>query len=339
MNAAVFREVGVIETQARDIPEPGVGEVVIRVAVCGICGTDQHIYHGKPGSATVVPPRILGHELSGTVVAVGHGVDLLTGDRVSVDPNIYCGKCRYCRRGTVHLCERLQAIGVTRDGGMAEYVIVPAANCFRMQDDMSFEQGAMIEPLGCCVHGISQLNLTPGTSAIVIGGGYIGLLMVQLLRLYGCHPVVVSELDDSKHALARELGATATYSPATTDLAGVAGELPGGGFDVVIECVGRADSMQTATLVAGKGGQVLLFGVADPTTEIGLRPFDVFSKELQIKGSFINPNTHEIAMSLVTQGRVDVVKAISHRFTLDNLPEAMSNYPNLRVTKGIVIIE
>ncbi|GMA65039.1 zinc-binding dehydrogenase [Alicyclobacillus fastidiosus] len=219
---------------------------------------------------------------------------------------------------------------------MAEYVTVPAANCFSLPAMLTFEQGAMMEPLGCCLHGIAQLDIKPGASAVVIGGGYIGLLMVQLLHLYGASPIVVSELDKSKHAIAVELGATCAYSPVDTDLMSVREEQASGGFDIVIECVGRAETMQTAIHMAGKGGQILLFGVADPSTDITVNPFEIFSKELQIKGSFINPHTHNAAIALVQQGKVDVTRTISHRFSLEELPDAMASYPSLRVTKGIL---
>jgi threonine dehydrogenase-like Zn-dependent dehydrogenase len=160
MKAAVFIGKGQMEVQDRMDPVPGRGEVLVEVKACGICGTDQHIYHGMPGSAAVTPPIVLGHELSGVVAAVGEGVESLrAGDRVTIDPNMYCRGCRFCRSGRYHLCSRLQAVGVTRDGGMAQLCAVPAENAYVLPESLSYEEGAMIEPLGCVLHGIKQLDI------------------------------------------------------------------------------------------------------------------------------------------------------------------------------------
>ncbi|MCL6445247.1 MAG: zinc-dependent alcohol dehydrogenase family protein, partial [Alicyclobacillus sp.] len=304
------------------------------VMACGICGTDQHIYHGKPGSAAVSPPIILGHEFAGRIVDVGEDVhEFRVGDRVTIDPNIYCRSCRFCQDGRPHLCENLQAIGVTRHGGMAEFCVVPVENCYRLPDSLTFEEGALIEPLGCCLHGIEQLELRPGYSAVVIGAGFIGLMMLQLLRLQGIAPVLVIEPNPDKRKVATELGAHHTIDPA--DDAAFQHIFPKGS-DIVIECVGRADTMQNALRHSGKGGQVMLFGVADPSAVVSLAPFQVFSKELTIRGSFINPHTHPAAIALLREGHVHVQSLVSHRFSLDDVPNAMQRYSTLSVTKAVI---
>ncbi|MFU1795245.1 zinc-dependent alcohol dehydrogenase family protein [Paenibacillus azoreducens] len=333
MKAAVLQEQEQMACTEHPNPQPGTGEVVIRVRSCGICGTDQHIYHGHPGSAEVHTPIVLGHELAGVVVAVSDDVDTLAaGDRVTVDPNIYCGSCEYCRSGKLHLCDRLQAIGVTRDGGMAELCAVPAANCYRIPDRMSFEEAALIEPLGCVLHGFRKLAIGPRDHILIIGGGFIGQLFLQLVRASGASRITVSEPAAFKHDKLRELGADEVLSPLDPDAAGKFAS----GADIVIECVGRKDSVEMAVGAARKGGQVLLFGVASPDTEIHIRPYDVFAKELRIMGSFINPFTHLEAIALVSQGRISLEPLISHRFTLEELPQAMRDYPNLGVSKGII---
>jgi len=330
MKAAVLTDKMNMEIQELPLPAPLDHEVIVKVKACGICGTDQHIYHGQPGSAEVQFPIVLGHELSGEVVQVGKNVTQFTvGNRVSIDPNMYCGTCDYCRGNRVHLCDNLQAIGVTRNGGMGEYCAVPAANCYTLPDELSYEEGAMIEPLGCVLHGFNQIKVWPGASVLIIGGGYIGLMMLQVAKMYGTSPLIVSEPDVTKHELAIQLGATKAVSPEEL-------ERRKDGFDVVIECVGRKESMTQAVKMAKKGGTVLLFGVSSPDTKIDVQPFDIFSKELTIKGSFINPHTHDLAISLVQQGKIQIKPLLSHQFTMDQLPEIMKEYPSLKVTKGII---
>ncbi|MGQ4668480.1 zinc-dependent alcohol dehydrogenase family protein [Metabacillus halosaccharovorans] len=330
MKAAVLTEKMNLEIQELPLPEPLDHEVIVKVKACGICGTDQHIYHGQPGSAEVQFPIVLGHELSGEIVQIGKNVtQFKIGNRVSIDPNMYCGTCDYCRGNRVHLCDNLQAIGVTRNGGMGEYCAVPAANCYTLPDELSYEEGAMIEPLGCVLHGFNQIKMWPGASVLIIGGGYIGLMMMQVAKMYGASPIVVSEPDSTKHNLAIQLGASETIKPEEL-------ESKRDGFDIVIECVGRKGSMTQAVNMAKKGGTVLLFGVSAPDTKIEVQPFDIFSKELTIKGSFINPHTHDLAISLVQQGKIQIKPLLSHQFSMQELPKVMSNYPSLKVMKGII---
>ncbi|MCJ8012156.1 zinc-dependent alcohol dehydrogenase family protein [Paenibacillus sp. KQZ6P-2] len=333
MRAAVLQEQEQMACKELSTPLPGPGEVVIRVRNCGICGTDQHIYHGHPGSAEVHPPIVLGHELAGEVTGLGEGVDTLAiGDRVTIDPNIYCGSCEYCRSGRLHLCDNLQAVGVTRDGGMGEFCAVPAENCYPIPDTMSFEEAALIEPLGCVLHGFRKLKIRPQDHVLIVGGGFIGQIFLQLVRAEAVSRITVSDPAVFKHDTLRKLGADEVVSPldpGTVDaLASSA--------DVVIECVGRKDSVEMAVRAARKGGQILLFGVAAPDAEVSIRPFDIFSKELSIMGSFINPFTHAEAIALVSQGRIQLEPLVSHRFTLDDLPQAMRDYPKLGVSKGMI---
>lgn len=333
MRAAILEGVKQMAVRERKRPEPKPDEVVIRVKSCGICGTDQHIYHGHPGSAEVTPPIVLGHELSGVVVDAGKQVThLKPGDRVSVDPNIYCGHCRYCRSDRAHLCQNLEAVGVTRDGGMAEYCAVPAQNCYVLPDELSFDEGALVEPLGCVWHGLSRLTLSPSYRVLIIGGGFIGQLFLQLVHHAQVASVAVVEPVAEKHALLKRLGAHHVFRP--SDRADM--EAWKDGADVVIECVGKKETMEWAVSAAAKGGQVLLFGVAAPDTLISLSPYAVFSKELTIKGSFINPYTHDEAIALIRQKAIEVEPLISHRFALEELPAVMAQYPTLRVSKGVI---
>jgi L-iditol 2-dehydrogenase len=328
MKAVVLQGTKKMELLDWNYPIPASHEVVVKVKSCGICGTDQHIYHGHPGSAEVHPPIVLGHELAGEVVEVGAEVmNLQIGDRVSIDPNIYCGICEYCRSNRAHLCNHLQAIGVTRDGGMGEYCAVPAANCYRIPDQMKYEEAALVEPLGCVLHGFKKINLSSLSKVLIIGGGFIGQLFLQLVKNQRVQSVLVSEPAENKKDLLYKLGADEVIHPSRA--AGLEA-------DVVIECVGRPESMELAVQSAAKGGQVLLFGVAAPETKISVSPFEIFSKELTIKGSFVNPYTHEEAIALIAKKVVEVESLISHRFTVEELTAVMADFSNLKVSKAII---
>ena len=310
-----------------DLPTPhaGPGELVLRNQVCGVCGTDVHIYHGEPGSADVNPPVVLGHEYSGEVVEVGEGVTgFAVGDHVTVDPNIYCGHCAYCQNGKKQLCPSMEAIGVTRDGGFAQYSRIPASQAFKLEPTVPWETAAMAEPLACCLHGIDLAGIQVGDKVCVVGGGAIGLLMVQLAKLSGASQIVLSEPNEKRRQVGLQLGANAAIDPTRPDAQEAFAQVLGGGANVVIECVGNVPAVKSAFQFAGKGATVLLFSVPKVDAIFDLPLFDVYKKELTIKGSFVNPDTHARAVALINSGKVDFGPIITHRFTLDQLPEAIA---------------
>lgn len=309
-----------------DLPTPhaGPGELVLRNQVCGVCGTDVHIYHGEPGSADVNPPVVLGHEYSGEVVEVGKGVTgFAVGDHVTVDPNIYCGHCAYCQNGKKQLCPSMEAIGVTRDGGFAQYSRIPASQAFKLEPTVPWEAAAMAEPLACCLHGIDLAGIQVGDKVCVVGGGAIGLLMVQLAKLSGASQIVLSEPNEKRRQVGLQLGANAALDPTRPDSQEAFAQVLGGA-NVVIECVGNVPAVKSAFQFAGKGATVLLFSVPKVDATFDLPLFDVYKKELTIKGSFVNPDTHARAVALINSGKVDFGPIITHRFTLDQLPEAIA---------------
>ena len=310
-----------------DLPTPhaGPGELVLRNQVCGVCGTDVHIYHGEPGSADVNPPVVLGHEYSGEVVEVGEGVTgFAVGDHVTVDPNIYCGHCAYCQNGKKQLCPSMEAIGVTRDGGFAQYSRIPASQAFKLEPTVPWEAAAMAEPLACCLHGIDLAGIQVGDKVCVVGGGAIGLLMVQLAKLSGASQIVLSEPNEKRRQVGLQLGANAALDPTRLDSQEAFAQVLGGGANVVIECVGNVPAVKSAFQFAGKGATVLLFSVPKVDATFDLPLFDVYKKELTIKGSFVNPDTHARAVALINSGKVDFGPIITHRFPLDQLPEAIA---------------
>jgi L-iditol 2-dehydrogenase len=307
------------------VPEIGNGEVLIKVAACGICGTDVHICHGDKGSAEVNPPVILGHELSGIVEKIGSEVTTVkTGDHVTVDPNIYCGKCHYCQIGKKQMCENLSAVGVTRNGGFAEYCVVPEQQCILLNNQIPLEYGAMTEPLACCIHGVDRADIKLGDTVLVIGGGAIGLLMIQLARLAGASKVVLSEPVAMRRAIGLELGADAVIDPVHENIEESLKKVFGiPGADVVIECVGLPAAVEQAFSAANRGATILLFSVpaAGATYEMHLE--EVFQKELKIVGSMINPDTHKRAAELINNKKVHIEKIITHCYPLEQVEDAI----------------
>jgi len=324
MKAAVFYDVGDMRIESVPDPTPGPEDVLVQVALCGICGTDRHIMHGEFATA---PPVIPGHEFAGTVVAVGERVDdLAPGDRVAVDPNITCGICRPCRRGLPHMCRNLEAIGVTYDGGFAELASIPRKQAYRMPEGLSFSSGAMVEPLSCCVHGIDLASVRGGDTVAVIGGGAIGQMLAQLARLAGAAKLVLSDPVASRREMALKAGVDRVIDPTVVDPLAEGGVLEGGA-DVVIEAVGSGPTTAQAVQWATPGGMILWFGVTPPGVKVPVEPNEVFEKELTIRGARINPFTHSRALALMGSGQVQVEGLVTRTIALDDLPTVLDEPP------------
>lgn len=327
-----------IETRPLVLPEPGEGQVLVKVSACGVCGTDVHIYHGGKGSAEVVPPVILGHEFSGHIVKLGSGVTgLEEGQLITVDPNIYCGKCRPCRQGQKQMCHHMRAVGVNMDGGFADYCLVPYAQCVPVPEGTDPELAALAEPLACCLHGIDRVGIRPGENVLVIGGGTIGQIMLQLARLAGAAKVVLSEPVEIRRELAVRLGADAAIDPLHEDLPQRLSELLSrDGADVVIECVGNPRTSAQAIDAAAGCGRVMLFGVPNPDAVLQTKMHPIFQKELTIMGSFVNPDTHSRAVALLSSGQLKLKELITHRFPVSQLEEAIKMQTGTQSIKVLV---
>lgn len=301
------------------------GQVLVKTMAAGICGTDVHIYHGEKGSAEVTPPVVLGHEYAGVVVDVGEGVTTVAvGDHVTLDPNMYCGKCLPCRMGKKQNCEHLFALGVNVNGGFAQYCVAPQAQCFRLDPSLDFDVGAMAEPLACALHGIDRANIRPGQSVLVVGGGTIGLLMVQLARLAGASTVLLSEPIEMRREIGLQVGADGCIDPLHEDVPGRIREMTGReGVDVVIECVGKVFAVEQAFSAAGFGATVMLFSVPQVDATAPLPLFDMYKKELTVTGSMINPDTHQRAVNLLNGGRLEIKKLITHVYGLQHVEDAI----------------
>lgn len=339
MKKSVFYGVGDIRTQEGEIPKIRDKELLVQVKAAGICGTDVHIYRGEAGSAQVNPPVVLGHEFSGQVVEVGKKVTRFKpGDKVTVDPNIYCGNCRYCQNGQKQLCDHLTAIGVNKDGGFQEYCAVPESQAYGLEPEVSYEAGAMTEPVACCLHGIENIRIREGDVVVVIGGGAIGLIMVQLAKLQGASKVILSEPVEMRRRIGLLIGADGAVNPMEGDLSGQIQALTGTSqADVVIECVGITAATKQAFDIAGKGASILLFSVPKVDATFSLPMFDVYKKELKIYGSFINPDTHYRAAQLINSGRLDLKPIITHRYDLDHVSDAIAKQTESDSIKVIVV--
>lgn len=330
MKSAVFYGKGDMRVEEREVPKCGKDEVLIHVKACGICGTDVHIYGGSPGSADVTPPTVLGHEFSGVVVQTGSAVtNFKEGDRVCVDPNWYCGKCEPCRDGIVHYCENMQSYGVTLDGGFAEYCAVNQEVVYKLGDNTTFEQGAMVEPLGCCLHGMDMCDVKPGDKVVVIGGGMIGLLMLQLAKLAGAAKVALLEPVAAKREVALKMGADICIDSIAQNPKEALEAANFGHVTTVIECVGLPVTINQAIDIAGYKSVVMMFGLTKPDDTIPVKPFELFKKEIVLKASFINPCTQRRALDLIDAGRVDVSSMIFDVCSLEKLEEILQK-PELR---------
>lgn len=338
MKAAVFFKKNDLRIEELPVPSPGQDEVLLRVRACGICGTDLHIFHGDEGAAETPPGTVLGHEFSGEIAALGaNAAEWRVGDRVCVDPNKLCGACGPCRAGLGHFCEHIVGIGTTVNGGFAEYCRVPVSQLFRIPDGVSFEAAALTEPTACCLHGIDLCGIRHGDTVLVIGGGPIGMLMLQLAKLSGAGKLILLEPVAKKRELAKKLGADLCVDPLNED---VPASLAAAGvrrIACVIECVGKPDTMEQAVSLAGSRATVMLFGLTKPLDEIRVRPFEIFKKELTLRASFINPYTQQRAMNLIASGRLDVTSLISRTAPLEALPDLLADPAAFRDGKIVIL--
>lgn len=325
MKAAYFLRPKHIEVQEVPLRPLKREEVRIRVFACGVCGTDVHIYHSGKGSVDVTDPVILGHEFAGVITELGEDAGIFqVGDHVTVDPNIYCGKCRPCRIGKKQMCENLHAVGVNQDGGFAQYCTVPQKQCYRLDPRTPLRLGALTEPLACCIHGIDRAGIRHGDTVCVIGGGAIGLIMVQLARLGGAGTVILSEPEAMRREIGLRLGADWAVDPVHEDMPARVRELLGSdGADVVIECVGNMAATAQAFTAAGSGANILLFSVPKEDAQYAVKLEDVYRKELTIMGSRINPDTHQRAAQLIDSGKLQLEPLITHSFPVERLEEAI----------------
>lgn len=316
MRAVVVTRPHEIAVTEVDVPTPAEGEVLIKVEYCGICGTDLHVAEGL--YQPISYPVIVGHEFSGTVEALGAGVDgLAIGDRVVVDPSLYCGHCEYCRAGKDNLCLNGGGLGTTGPGAAAEYVAVSAKLCFPIPDDLDSATAALVEPLACVVHGFELLPRTTGAHYLVYGAGTMGLLVTAVAASSGAGSVSVVDKDPRRLPVAEKLGATAT-ALGTADLARADRK-----WDVVIDCTGAIPAIEDAISRIRRGGVFLQFGVARPDATVEVNPFQLYKEEIKFLGSRAVLNNFDAALALLASGAINTEALIAETINLDGFEAAL----------------
>ncbi|QGK70768.1 alcohol dehydrogenase catalytic domain-containing protein [Allosaccharopolyspora coralli] len=316
MRAAVIEQPGTVRVTTVDDPTPGPDDVVVAVDACGICGTDLHIMDGD--FAPTPYPIVPGHEFSGEVLAVGRDVtSVTTGSAVAVDPSLFCGSCHYCALGRGNLCERWNAIGVTRNGACAEYALAPAANCYPMPDGVPLSHGALIEPLSCAVRGFDLLPRRIGEHYLIYGAGTMGLLMTQLAKNSGATSVSVVDLNPDRRAVASKLGADqVASSPDEWDRPH--------GWEVVVDCTGVIAAIEDALTRVRRGGTFQQFGVAPSEATASFSPFRVYNDEITIVGSMAVLASYGRAVEMIRS--IDAETMITHAFGLDDYTGALDAF-------------
>lgn len=307
MQAVLFSAPETLHIERVPDPPCAPDEVVLQVSRCGICGTDVHIYQNEYMSDF---PLIPGHEFSGVVVETGRAVtDLQVGDRVAVDPNLYCGHCDLCRNEMANHCLHWQGIGISRPGGFAQYTAAPARACYRLPECLTDTQAAFIEPLACVVHAMKRIRLLPADPVLLLGAGPMGLLLLQALRRMGAGAVAVVEKQPARLELARQLGATLALPAGQED---ALHELAPRGFGVVVDATGIPAVIEGALRFLRPRGLYLQFGVAPNHARVSISPYDLFRNDWTLVGSFALCYTFLPAIDWLANGAIDVTPLVSH---------------------------
>jgi D-arabinitol dehydrogenase (NADP+) len=304
------------------IPEPGEQEVLIKVMAAGLCGTDAHIYLGEYYSSF---PLIPGHEFAGIVAKTGKNVkQFKEGQRVAADPNIFCEKCHFCKQNIQNFCQDFHAVGVTRDGAFAEYVVVPESSVFEI-GEMSFTTGALVEPLACVVYGQMRARPQVGDSVLIYGAGPIGLLHLQLARRNGATLIAVVDLRAERLDMARKLGADYALL-SNSELNQQLHEKFPLGFDLVIDTTGVLKVIENSLSYVKSSGSLLIFGVCPQNGRISLNPYEIYKRDLKIIGSFALKKTFQPAINLIENQLIDVSAIVGQQIILNDLPAQIDNF-------------
>ncbi len=299
-----------------DVPEPTLGpdDVLIDVKACGICGSDVHGMDGSTGRR--IPPLIMGHEAAGVIAATGSNVSgWREGDRVTFDSTISCGHCFFCRRGAINLCDNRRVLGVSceeyrQHGAFADYVAVPARILYRLPDDVSFLHGALVEPVSIAFHAAALAPINLDDTAVVVGSGMIGLLVIQTLRLAGCGRIIAVDLDPFRLERALELGADVALSPERSDVPAEIRQLTAGrGADLAFEVVGVTPTVKLAVTTLRKGGSLVLVGNLAPQVELPLQA--VVTRQLTLFGSAASCGEYPACLNMMARGGVNLDGIIS----------------------------
>ncbi len=326
MDAAVLRKPMDIRVEKVAVPKPQPDEALIRVHCIGVCGSDiQYYEHGKIGRYVVKEPIILGHELAGEVVEVGERVqNVKIGDRVAVEPGVTCGRCDYCKSGRYNLCPDVVFMATPPvDGAWAEYVAVRSDFLFKIPDEMSYEAGALIEPLSVGIHAMNRGKVTPADRMLVTGLGPIGLLAIQAAKIHGISEIYASDVIPLRRELALELGATAVIDPINENMDDKINQLTGGkGITVAVETSGNEQAIANVFKLVNRGGRIVIVGL--PASEgVKIDITHLADAEYDVYGVFRYANTYPTAIQAISNLNLDVEKIITHKFSLADIHEAI----------------
>ena len=313
-----------LEIQDSPIPHFSKNEVLIRVKACGICGSDVHGYDGSSGRR--IPPLIMGHEAAGLIEECGSEVSGFSkGDRVTFDSTVYCGKCSYCKKGQVNLCDSRVVLGVScedyrRHGAFAEFVAVPSHIIYKLPDTFPFEHAAMIEAVSVAVHAVGRISFDSGDKSLVVGAGMIGLLLIQAIRSAGCREIIAVDMDNDRLNLAKNLGATQVINSQEVDaLSFILNETGGQGVDKSFEVVGATPTVQLSIHAVRKGGSVVMVGNLAPEVELPLQ--SVVTREISLFGTCASAGEYPKCIELMADGSIQVDPLISAKAALEEGPE------------------
>ncbi len=318
------QKIEILETEKPKIERPI--DVLIKIKSVGVCGSDRHYFiDGNIGRQVIKYPHIIGHECAGMVEEVGSAVtEVKVGDRVAVDPAIACGKCYYCIHGQQNFCLNLVFLSVPGEieGCMKEYLVMPQENAILLDSRLSFEDGAMLEPLGICLYAVEQYGVSGGDAVAILGSGPIGLLTMQTAKACGASTAFATDRVSERVDMARRLGADYSGNPDETDVVGEIMERTAGfGVDVAFECAGEQETMDQCIEIAKKGGAIVVIGIHSPEVILNVNSEQIRRKGLTIKGIRRQVHQMEPAMRMVAAGQIDVRTMVTHRAPLERSDE------------------
>ncbi len=314
--------------------EMGPNDVIVNVKSVGICGSDLHFLHdGGIGSDRVKPPFVLGHECAGQIIRIGKNVKTLKiGDRVAVEPGVPCGSCEFCLKGKYNLCREVVFLGCPHpqdksDGAYAEYIVHPAAFCYKLPDNVSYDEGAMMEPLSVALQAFKNGNFTAGMSVCILGCGAIGLTLLLTAKAYGASEIFMTDVEENRLLLAKNLGADYVFNACAEYISKINKLTQGRGIDTVIDAAGNEKSYKEAVEIIIPGGTLILVGM-NPESFLKFNFGTMMYKELKMVGVFRYDNVYKKAIKMVSSGAIDIKKIITHRFSIDNINEAFETIKN-----------
>lgn len=327
--AVVFYGVDNFKIEELEVPKVGPDDVMVRVKAVGVCGSDVHFYkEGRIGPYVPQPGHIIGHECAGEIVEVGARVtDRKVGDRVAIEPGTPCGHCDLCKVGKYNLCKNMMFMGhpdPAREGALVEYTVLPAAFTYLLPDTMSFEEGAMIEPLAVAMQALKRGRVKAGQTVAILGAGPIGLSILLAAKAFGCTEIYMTDPLEYRMDYAKQFGATQVFNAATADyVKGIMAATGGRGVDVVFEAAGNPDAYKNSTAIATRGGVVVFLGMA-AAEMFPINVFEIIDRELDVTSVFRYENVYGQAIRLAGSGLIDMNQLITHKMPFEKAGEAMT---------------